>query len=69
MTERLGKRTVEGEDIWSIDDQGLLRWHSRTYVPDDPALKAEVMKLYHDDPLAGHFGVDKTLELLRRNYY
>jgi hypothetical protein len=27
------------------------------------------MKLHHDDPLAGHYGVDKTLELLRRSYY
>ena len=23
----------------------------------------------HDDPLAGHFGVEKTLELLHRKYY
>ena len=38
-------------------------------MPYDPALRAEVVKLHHDDPLAGHFGVDKTLELIRRAYY
>jgi hypothetical protein len=66
---RFGKRTVENEAIWGLDEQNLLRWRSRIYIPNDLALRAEVMKLHHDDPLAGHFGVDKTLELLRRTYY
>ena len=27
------------------------------------------MQMHHDDPLAGHYGVAKTIELLLRNYY
>jgi len=27
------------------------------------------MQLYHDDQFAGHWGIDKTLELLRRKFY
>jgi len=38
-------------------------------VPHDDALRVELMQTHHDDPLAGHYGVDKTLELLTRNYY
>jgi hypothetical protein len=52
-----------------MDNSGLLRYESRVVVPEDPALRGEVMKLHHDDPLAGHYGVEKTLELLRRSWY
>jgi hypothetical protein len=68
VKQRLGKRDAEGSQIWS-SDSGLLRYHSRIVVPDDPALRQEVMKLHHDDPLAGHYGVEKSLELLRRSWY
>jgi hypothetical protein len=29
----------------------------------------ELLRQHHDDPLAGHFGTPKTLELLSRNYW
>ena len=38
-------------------------------MPYNPAFKAKVVKLHYDDPLVGHFGVNKTLELIRRIYY
>jgi transposase InsO family protein len=28
-----------------------------------------ILRAHHDNPLAGHFGVARTLELLTRNYY
>ena len=68
LKKRLGKRDASGELIWT-HDENLLRFHSRVVVPDDPALRAQVMNLHHDDPLAGHYGVDKTLELLKRSWY
>ena len=67
--KRLGKRNANGKEIWAMDNSGLLRYESRVVVPEDPALRGEVMKLHHDDPLAGHYGVEKTLELLRRSWY
>ena len=45
----------------------LLRYRGAVYVPE--AVRQELLKLNHDDPLAGHFGVSKTLELLRRKYF
>lgn len=65
----MSKRDREGERLWTVDETGLLRRSSRIYIPKDPAILAEVMKLHHDDPLAGHYGVNKTLELLRRSYW
>jgi len=38
VKQRLGKRDTEGSRIWS-NDSGLLRYHSRIIVPDDPALR------------------------------
>jgi hypothetical protein len=29
----------------------------------------ELMRVFHNDPLAGHFGRDRTLELLKRKYF
>ena len=53
---------------WSWQD-GLLLHDNLIYVPHDDALRVELMRTHHDDPLAGHYGVAKTFELLSRNYY
>ena len=51
---------------WKVD-QGVL-WHQeRLYVPN--RLRNDVIEANHDNPLAGHFGVQKTLELIQRKYY
>jgi hypothetical protein len=46
-----------------------VRFKNCLYVLLEPALRAELLRLYYDDPLAGHFGRAKTLELLTRLYY
>ena len=53
---------------WSWQDDLLLH-DNLVYVPHDDALRVELMQTHHDDSLAGHYGVAKTLELLTRNYY
>ena len=52
---------------WSEWDNGLLSHNDRIYVPE--ALRTKIIEQHHDDPMAGHFGVQKTLELLARRYY
>ena len=54
---------------WSIDDIGLLRWNKKVFVPEDEAVRQELLRAHHDDPLAGHFGPERTSELLRRKFY
>ena len=44
----------------------LLLHKSQVYVPD--SLRLDILRMHHDDPLAGHFGIARTLELLSRNY-
>lgn len=54
-----------------ISDQGLLylREGHRVCIPNVPELKASLLKSYHDEPSAGHQGVDRTYQLLRETLY
>jgi hypothetical protein len=52
-----------------MDNSGLFRYELRVVMPEDPVLREEVIKLYYNDPLAGYYGVEKMLELLRRSWY
>ena len=42
-----------------------------TLEPEElsPEEKNEVISLYYNDPLVGHLGTDKTIELITRNHY
>jgi transposase InsO family protein len=54
---------------YSITQDGLLRYQNRIVVPQQKSLIYELLYLYHDDQFAGHWGVDKTRELLGRKFY
>ena len=43
-------------------------YHNCLYVPPQPGARVEVLQTHHDDPLAGHFGVKRTAELIQRKY-
>ena len=55
-----------GNTDWNdIDD--VLHYQGFSYVPE--ILRTELISRYHDDPLAGHFGIKKIRELIARKYY
>jgi hypothetical protein len=62
---------LDGTPDLALDSQGLLynteKGHPRLYIPSDPTLQSLLLHECHD--AAGHFGIDKTLELLARQYY
>ncbi|SJL12778.1 related to TY3B TY3B protein [Armillaria ostoyae] len=49
---------------WSIDESDILRLDNRIYVPDSEGLRLRVLQNNHDHILAGHFGQNRTLELV-----
>lgn len=59
----LGGYTVRGED------HVLYFKEKRLCVPDDAGVKLALLQRYHDAPLAGHFGAERTVELLQRHYH
>lgn len=68
--ESLPNSLRAGSEVhWRQDQQGLLRYKGAVYVPTEGAIRAEIIHMHHDDALAGHFGVRRTLELIQRKYY
>ncbi|QRW23803.1 Retrotransposable element Tf2 protein [Rhizoctonia solani] len=50
-------------------EAGLLFYQGRIVVPDVGTLRTDLLRIFHDSPLAGHPGRQRTLELISRNYY
>ena len=69
--EGSGARDYEGTGRkgYTLDQRGLLCYKGKAVVPEQKSLIQELMYLYHDDQFAGHWGVDKTIELLQRKFY
>ena len=53
---------------WSKDSQGFVQIDQWIYVPDSGDLQLHILHYYHDHPVSGHFGVNKTLALVHREY-
>lgn len=69
IQDSMGKRSSDGSLLYSFDSRQLLCWKKRILVPNNPSLRASILRLHHDDPLAGHYGSDKTSVLLHRHFY
>ncbi|EGE08388.1 hypothetical protein TEQG_08800 [Trichophyton equinum CBS 127.97] len=54
---------------WSINTHGIIRKDQKAYIPRSPALIGEILRINHDDPQGGHFGVKKTIEAIKSKYY
>ena len=48
---------------------GMLYRKGKIWLPRDKALKKMVFKNEHDTMFASHMGMDKTLEMINRNFY
>ena len=63
---KLLKRTAGLLEGWK-DVEGVLQYQGLPYVPE--IIRSKVISRHHNDLLAGHFGIDKTRELIGRKYY
>ncbi len=55
------------KDGWEEDTDGVLNYQRLFYVPE--VIRTELISKHYDDPLVGHFGINKTRELIARKYY
>jgi len=53
---------------WELED-GLLYYRGRLFIPSKQELLTKIAKGFHNSKVAGHFGQEKTLELVTRNFY
>ncbi len=61
--------TDSSREGYSLSLESLLFYKNRVVVPSQKSLIQELLYLYHDDQLAGHWGIDKTKELIERKFY
>src|SRR5205807_366078 len=47
----------------------FLYYKNRLYIPEDEALHTIIAKECHDSRVAGHFGQEKTVEIISRDVY
>ncbi|QRW23084.1 Retrotransposable element Tf2 protein [Rhizoctonia solani] len=50
-------------------EEDLLWYRGKLVVLDSETLKEQLLREFHDSPLAGHPGQQRTLELVSRNYW
>jgi len=52
-----------------LEDDGVLQFRGKIYVPRNSDLRRRIVSLYYDTKVARHSGHWKTLELVSRNYW
>jgi len=65
---RLKKKREALLKHWELED-GLLYYKGRLFIPSKEELLTEIAKGCHDSKVARHFGQEKTLELVTRNFH
>src|SRR4051812_47989376 len=62
---------VEGSEVdknITVED-GLLLFKNRWYIPENKELKLKILAAEHDSRIAGHFGIYKTMDRVRANFF
>src|SRR6202040_1599070 len=68
ITNPESPESSDPEPRWSLDDQQLLCYDNRIWIPDTDDLRLQILLNKHDHLLSGHYGQSKTMELVRRDY-
>ncbi len=55
------------KDGWEENADRVLYYQGLSYMPE--IVRTKLISRHYNDPLAGHFGIDKTQELIAQKYY
>ena len=64
----VSKKNQDENTLWRVRDN-ILYYENRVYIPRDAELRREILRLHHDDKTAGHFGVKRTQDLIKRKFH
>jgi Integrase zinc binding domain len=53
---------------WSVDDVGFVWIDQQILIPESGDLRLHLLQSFYDHPVFGHFGVNKTLSVIQREY-
>jgi hypothetical protein len=60
------ENSVENKNL-TTNEKGLVYLRNLIYIPD--CMRTEIIKWHHNDPMRRYMGMEKTAELILRNYY
>jgi len=66
--ERLENEGKEFPKNWTKKD-GLLYYKNQLFIPNDERLQTTIANGCHDSQVAGHFGQEKTVEIVTKDFY
>ena len=66
VTENLTKSLSIG---YSLNEKRLLLYKHRLYIPNVPNIKLLILNEIHNTPYSGHPGYQKTINMLRKDYF
>ena len=52
-----------------MNEKGLLLYKDRVYIPNVPKIKLLILNEVHKTPYSGHPGHQKTITMLRKDYF
>ena len=72
--QELMQKISEGSKInednrYKLSKNGLLMCKNRLYIPNSAELKAVIFDEVHKKPYSGHRGYQKTVTMLRKDFY
>ncbi|MBW0561558.1 hypothetical protein O181_101273, partial [Austropuccinia psidii MF-1] len=70
--KELLNKLARGESVpdYSLEPQAkLLLFKDRVVIPSNEEIQLNILQKHHDSPLGGHPGQEKTLKLIKRNFY
>ena len=68
LREQVSNTTRTTSATLEIRVDGILLFNGKIYVPNDAEIRLRILRMYHDHPVSGHQGRDKTLELITRKF-
>ena len=54
---------------YSLNEKRLLLYKYRLYIPNVPKIKLLILNEVHKTPYSGHPGYQKTITMLRKDYF
>ena len=70
VNDKLQQQSIENMyEGYKLEDDGLLTYKNRIYIPNVAYLRRVVMDEIHQDPYSGHPGYQKTIATARKQYF
>ena len=54
---------------YSLNEEGLLLYKDRLYIPNVPKIKLLILNEIHKTPYSGHPSYQKTITMLRKDFF